>query len=217
MVITSSAVTLTPIERFASLDDGTVYTSDHLNRNPSMPCTDSMSAYFASKALARMQAHQFLAERKPHFEIIQLLPGVVIGPDAHAMTVEDLLVSARAMVMPVVLGAPSESSMVSIPVLVNDVSRAHLDALEPRVPGNEDYILSSDTPDGINWNEMKSVARKYFPTEVESGKLPCTGHLNTLRWKLDVTKTENAFGWKFTSFEETVRLMIAQYLELSQS
>lgn len=105
---------------------------------------------------------------------------------------------------------------VGVPVHVADVARAHVDAIDrTRIPGNTEFILSSDTPDGVVWDsDGRNVARKYFPEEVASGRLPLLGSLPAIRWRLEGEETERVFGWRFVGFKETMRGMIEQYLRL---
>lgn len=214
VVITSSAVTLIPMSWLGTTDTDTVFSSKDLNTDTAGPYHSSMEAYWASKALARAHIHEFLAEQKPHFDIIQLLPSVVIGPDDLATGLATLQVGTRAMVLPIFQGAKIDMPLVGTPVLADDVARAHVDAIKPSVPGNKDYILSSDAPQGIEWNTMSEIARKHFPEEVESRLIPCGGSLPTRKWRLDTLETEAAFRWQCTSFEETVRRLLEQYIEL---
>ncbi|EHK42412.1 hypothetical protein TRIATDRAFT_310002 [Trichoderma atroviride IMI 206040] len=214
VVITSSVVTLIPLSWLASSDVDTVFTSRDLNTDTAPPYHNAMEAYWASKTLARKHVHEFLSQKKPHFDIIQLLPSVVLGPDDWATDLETLFVGTRAMIMPIVQGKVMEAPVVGVPVLVDDVALAHVDAIKPSVPGNKDYILSSNTPDGIEWNSILDIAQQHFPGEVASGLLQCTGSLPTRRWKLDTSDTEKAFGWKCTSFEDTMRKLLQQYITL---
>jgi len=55
--------------------------------------------------------------------------------------------------------------MVGVPVHVASVAKAHVHALKPSVPGNAEYILSSDCPEGIKWDQALTIAEKYFPEE----------------------------------------------------
>ncbi|KAL7919988.1 hypothetical protein ACQKWADRAFT_299835 [Trichoderma austrokoningii] len=217
VVITSSAVTLIPLSWLASSDVDTLFTSRDMNTDTEPPYNSAMEAYWVSKALARKHVHDFLSQKKPHFDIIQLLPSVVLGPDDWAMDLQTFFVGTRAMVVPIVQGKVMEAPLVGVPVFVDDVALAHVDAIKSSVPGNNDYILSSDTPDGIEWNSILDIAQRYFPQEVERGLLQCTGSLPTRRWKLDASETEKAFGWKFTSFEDMMRKQLQQYIRLAKA
>ncbi|KAJ5147633.1 NAD-dependent epimerase/dehydratase [Penicillium atrosanguineum] len=224
VVLTSSCVTLIPFEWNMNPDSEKLYTVDEINTDVAGPFTGAMQAYWASKALARAATRTFIAERRPQFNFINLLPGVVIGPDNRltndpTANTSALLKETRAAVLAPVLTSSLNSSFpyVGIPVHVADVARAHIDAIDSnRVPGNTEYILSSDAPEGVVWNrDAAYVAQNYFAGEVKSQVLPMKGSLTTVKWSLDTKKTE-VFGWRFTGFEETLRQLLAQYLQLRQ-
>lgn len=184
-----------------------------------------MEAYWASQALARMAVRDFVEDQKPSFDYVILLPSVVIGPDERISsdtdTTESLLQGTRADVLVPALTSPLNSPLlyVGVPVHVADVARAHVDAVNGSlIPGNSEYILSSDTSEGIEWDdEIQGICKKYFAQEVDSEELPLQGSLTTIKWRLDGMSTEKTFGWKFTSFEETMKGLVAQYLQLKQN
>ena len=124
-----------------------------------------MEAYWASKALARLAVQEFVKKHNPHFDYVALLPSVVIGADVRATSSKDVLEGTRAMVLGPLLGTISPYPMVGVPIHVADVAKAHVMALQPSVPGNAEYILSSDCPEGVEWNEALSIAKKYFPED----------------------------------------------------
>ena len=180
-----------------------------------------MEAYWASKALARIATRDFIRDEKPHFDYVNLLPSVVIGPDSRIAQdgkPEELTVEARGSVMASALDPSLNSAFpfVGVPVHVRDVARAHVDAVNrDLIPGNTEFILSSDTPDGVVWDrDTAAIATKYFPKEVGNKTLPLEGSLTAIKWRLDASKTEKAFGWKMTSFDQTMRELLAQYLQL---
>lgn len=51
----------------------------------------------------------------------------------------------------------------------------------------------------------------------EGKLLKLGGSLPTMRWPLDVKSTEEAFGWKFKKYENTMKELIGQYIELSRT
>jgi nucleoside-diphosphate-sugar epimerase len=173
-----------------------------------------MEAYWASKALSRILTHTFLADKNPHFEIINLLPSVVIGPDELATKTSELLTGTRALALAPILGQKIEGPLVGQQVHVDDVVRGLVDALDSRVLGNEDYILSSD---GFEWDDGKGMFKGEGGKGKGELKLPLDGSIPTMKWKIDVSTTEKAFGWKCRSFEETMRDLVGQYLGLLES
>ncbi|RDW65843.1 uncharacterized protein DSM5745_09582 [Aspergillus mulundensis] len=229
VVITSSCVTLIPFEWNMHPDTERVYTPNDLN--PALDTTPSspMEAYWLSKGLARRATHDFVTKNKPHFDVVNLLAGVVVGPDdrllpssSNEQPASALLDGTRASVLAPALTTDLSSPFpyVAVPVHVGDVARAHVDAVDcGKVRGGSEFILASDTDNQagkeVEWDrDVRGVARRYFGREVERGVLPCRGSLETIRWRLDARETERVFGWRLTGFEETVRQLIAQYLEL---
>jgi nucleoside-diphosphate-sugar epimerase len=182
-----------------------------------------MEAYWSSKALAREETKKFFRDMRPTFDFVNLLPSVVIGPDDRlnadpTATGDSVLQGTRAAVLAPALSSSLNSPFpyVGTPVHVADVARAHVDAIDGGVvPGNSEYILSSNTPDGVVWDrDVKDICNKFFPEEVESGVLPLEGSLTAIKWRLDAQSTEDTFGWQFTSFEETLKGLVSQYLRL---
>ncbi|KAL3475435.1 NAD(P)-binding protein [Aspergillus californicus] len=236
VVITSSCVTLIPFEWNMNPDSERIYTPTDLNTNLHTPPTSPMEAYWISKGLARLATKNFIKYHAPSFDFINLLAGVVIGPDERLIsskspllststttpvkknTPAGILTGTRASVLAPILTADLSSPFpyVGVPVHVADVARAHVDAVDGDVvPGNSEYILASDAPQGVNWNEDgRGIVRKWFPEEVARGVFPFEGGLETVRWRLDASETERVFGWAFTGFEETMRGLAGQYLEL---
>lgn len=176
-----------------------------------------MEAYWSSKALSRAFVHNFIANERPQFEIIQLLPSVVIGPDMLAETPEDVLTGTRALALAPLLGQVIPTPLVGVSVHVLDVAKAHVHSLSTSVPGNRDYVLSSDTPEGIQWNDVLEIGKKYFPGAIEKGILKMGGSMETTVYKLGTEEMEAAFGWRCTSFEETVKDLVELYVELVEN
>ncbi|KFY84952.1 hypothetical protein V498_07772, partial [Pseudogymnoascus sp. VKM F-4517 (FW-2822)] len=174
VVITSSAVTLVsfawmfgPAPASADL---TLFTAADINSNIAGPYSTSMEAYFASKTLSRIAIRKFMEEEKPEFEFVNLLPTVVYGPDELATNAAELVTSGNYLALSPLLDV-NIPQMVGATVHVDDVARAHIDALKLSVQGNKDYILSSDAPDGVNWEAAQNYVRKFFPEAVENGTL----------------------------------------------
>ncbi|KAJ5822549.1 NAD-dependent epimerase/dehydratase [Penicillium robsamsonii] len=246
VVLTSSCVTLIPFEWNINPDSKRLYTGqsstpsiyscmpahnvfrlsvDDVNTSVTGPFSTAMEAYWASKALARVATKAFVNHAHPIFDFVNLLPSVVIGPDDRldadpTATVNSLLQGTRAAVLAPALTSSLNSSFpyVGTPVHVADVARAHVDAVDDSlVPGNSEYILSSDTPNGVVWDrDVQDACRKFFPEEVTSKRFPLEGSLAAIKWRLSARQAEETFGWQFTDFEETVRQLLLQYLQLKE-
>ncbi len=142
---------------------------------------------------------------------MNLLPTMVFGPDELATNVQELMTSSRETVLRALMDVKMPE-VTGATVHVDDVARAHIDGLKSSVPGNRDYILSSDVPEGICWEEVENSVKRNFPEAVEKGILKLEGSMTLRPWRLDTRETEEAFGWKPISFEETVKELVRQYL-----
>jgi nucleoside-diphosphate-sugar epimerase len=219
VVITSSAVTLVS---FAWMfgpappsPDLTLFTAADINLEPANP-SSAMEAYFASKTLSRIATKEFMEKEKPSFEYVNLLPTMVFGPDELATNTQGLMSNACGMVLRALMDV-NMPRIVGATVHVDDVARAHIDGLKSSVPGNRDYILSSDAPEGVCWEDAESTVKRNFPKAVEKGILKLEGSMPLNPWRLDTRETEDAYGWKPISFEETVRELVEQYLGLVEA
>ena len=183
------------------------FSAEDVNTSVTGPFSTAMEAYWASKALARVATKEFVNHARPKFDFVNLLPSVVIGPDDRLDA--DPTATADSLLH-------SSFPYVGTPVHVADVARAHVDAVDDGlVPGNSEYILSSDTPNGVVWDrDVQDVCRKFFSREVANKRLPLGGSLTAIKWRLSAQQTEETFGWRFTGFEETARQLLSQYLQL---
>lgn len=208
-------VTLIPFEWLANPDER-VYTAADINPNPTRDVSSAMEAYWTSKALARIAAHEFMKTHKPHFDLVQILPGVINGADDRATSILDLKENTPLWELKLspILGAKQPYPMVGVPIDVSDVARAHVDAVSDSVLGNKDYLLATGYSEGVVWDSMIDVVQRVFPDECRNGRLPLGGTLPTTKWAVDCGETETAFGWKFRSFEDTIERSIGQYISL---
>jgi len=215
IIITSSLVTLMPWEWLFKPDDR-VWTANNLNINPSRSVSSPTETYWVSKALTCAAMKDFVEQQKPHFETVQLLPGVIIGRDERATTVAELHrdMPQCSLRMAPILGETQRNAMASAPVDVEDVARAHIDAIKDSVPGNTDYVLTTGPTAEIVWDDMFGFANKYFTEKVGRKGMPLNGTLPTMKWLVDTTETEKAYDWQFKIFERTMKKMIGQYIKL---
>ncbi|RAH67249.1 NAD(P)-binding protein [Aspergillus aculeatinus CBS 121060] len=206
VVVTSSCVTLIPFEWNFNPDSERLYTATDLNPTLNITPASSMEAYWISKALARKASRDFVETHRPSFDYVNLLPGVVIGPDDR--------------LTPSPTNRNVKSDDVGVPVHVSDVARAHIDAVDRRrIPGNREFILVSDADavEGVDWEEgAREVVRKYYGKELEGGLFPMEGRLGAIRWRVDTRETEKVFGWRFVGFQETIKALVAQWVELKR-
>jgi nucleoside-diphosphate-sugar epimerase len=102
----------------------------------------------------------------------------------------------------------------STSVHVEDVARLHVEALNPKIEGNQSFLAVSEGERGTRWEDAIDIVNRNFPEAVKKGVLPNNGTAGTKRTRLDASRTEEVFGFKFQSYEEQVKAVARQYLSL---
>ncbi|EEU34487.1 uncharacterized protein NECHADRAFT_102239 [Fusarium vanettenii 77-13-4] len=219
VVITSSIAALLTWEYITSPDTTRVFTvrDSYIPPGPDTPFENAMQAYAVSKASAFVATERFIEEAKPTFDIVNILPSMVIGKNELNRRREEVASGSNATAMGVLLTTTSDMPALGVSVHVDDVAKAHLDALNPALIGHRNYLCSSGGLEGTTWEQAKEIVRKHFSKEVADGTLPLAGRLPSRPIRLDSSETEKAFGWKFASFEAQVKSLVGHYLELSVS
>lgn len=215
VVITSSLVAIIPGQALVQGDSKTIYTStSRVTPLPTAPWNPSY-AYAASKVLALDAVDHFLAEQKPHFSIVNLHPGFVVGEDELVTDkAENLVKGSNKVVLDPLLGNSYDSSRPTEVVHVRDVARIHVLALdEKKVEGNRGYLLDGGE---VKYENMFEIVKKNFPEEVNEGLLPLGGKVPSVSHKLDMKESIELFG-KFKPFGESVKSLVAQYLKLKKA
>lgn len=119
-----------------------------------------------------------------------------------------------------VSGGPTSSPPVprfGIVAHVNDVARAFVLALSPHlsIPSGSSFILAANKGVPVDWNDASDVVQALFPEAVQSGMLSLERDQPSIATGMfDVSETESVLGLEFRSFEEAVRSVVGQYIEL---
>ncbi|KAL8865710.1 MAG: hypothetical protein Q9198_009195 [Flavoplaca austrocitrina] len=176
---------------------------------------DIYAAYHTSKVLAYRATQEFLQTTKPHFTIINIMPSFVVGKHELLTTPEDIIGPKTSNVVPL---APIFAEGMPFPcpgttVHIDDVANVHIAALDPKIEGNQDFILDAGGLEGIRWDDAKEIVKRRFPEAVEKGLLPLQGSSATRDSKVDGSKAERVFGLKYKDFEEQIVSIVGQYLE----
>ncbi|KAK9351659.1 hypothetical protein V1523DRAFT_441734 [Lipomyces doorenjongii] len=212
VVITSSAVAVIPSSALSKGDSENVYTANSRVRPlPSSPWGDHSSAYRASKVLALGATDRFLAERRPHFSIVNVMPGYVIGANELANDPSKVGSGSNGVVMGVVMGQKTSVARPCAVVDVQDVARIQVAALdERRVEGSKSFLLDSDS---VSFDDAIDIVKKYFPEAVKDGTLPLGGSIPAVHLHLDVSDSIRTFG-PLKNYETQVRSVVAHNLAL---
>lgn len=156
-----------------------------------------------------------MRDKKPHFDVINVLPSVVIGANELNTAKEEVSKGTNVNVMGPLLGTKANIPDIGASVHVNDVAKAHVDALNPSIPGNRNLLCSSGGIQGVEWDDAKEIVKRLFPQQVSDGVFPLDGTLPTRPVRFDASETERLLGWKFVGFEAQVKSVAEHYLELA--
>jgi nucleoside-diphosphate-sugar epimerase len=176
---------------------------------------NDFQAYLDAKVRALTATHEFLTEKQPQFDIVNIMPSYIIGKNELVTKTADFFNGTNQVVFGAVLGMKADLPRAGNTVYLNDVARLHVDALGPKIAGNEDFPASSGGLEGIPLNVALDIVAKHFPNEVAAGVLPNNGSTSTLPIKVDASKTEKAFRFKFAGLEKQVVEIAEHYIELA--
>lgn len=150
IVITSSAAALISMQAMMgqASEDHAFGPDDRVDPLPPPYLNNPQAAYNASKVLALKHAEEYVANEKPEFDAIHIHPSVVLGRDELALTAKDLDKGSNHFALAPVLG---ENAPTPFPVAIchiDDVAEAHVRALDPKVEGNQSFLLCCTGDEG---------------------------------------------------------------------
>lgn len=210
VVITSSVAAVRPSE-------AKVFTPDNIEADPVGPYNSYFEAYGASKKLALARTRDFVANEKPNFSIINVMPSFVIGKNELANTPEAVISGSNGMIMSVLLGQQNPTGMIAGFAHVDDVAFVHVAALDSKIEGNRNYGVHYDYTKEAKFDDAIDVVRKWFPEAVAEGILPLGGSTTSHLMPFDVSKTEEELGYKQKTFEDMVANQASHYIEVSKT
>lgn len=205
VVITSS---------IAAVFDGSdqLFTPDKRLPEFRKPYDTMMDAYRASKIAAHNTVDRFIEEKKPHFSIINIMPGYVIGKNELATTPEEIDGGSNAAMLTPILGRQGPPTMLCV-VHVDDVAFLHVASLDPKVEGNRNFGANYDYKSSFVWNHANSIVEKHFPEAVKNGTLPLGGSAEVIPVPFDGSESERVFNFKFKTPEEMIKNIVGYYVQ----
>jgi nucleoside-diphosphate-sugar epimerase len=222
VVITSSVVALKAWTSWGKPEEATTAAS----RPPKDygPYQSEPHAYASSKIIALDATDKWVKDHSDvSFDVINVLPGLVQGHDLFATSSKDipkLFEGSNAGILNVAAGKDTSRPRISSTVLLDDVAKVHVQALQkPTIPAGS-YLaawVQNGTTRGTQWEDVNDWVKKFFPEEVKNGLLPNNVVQKTLSSAFDVTDTEKHFGFKFHGLDEQVKVVVGQYVELLKS
>jgi nucleoside-diphosphate-sugar epimerase len=172
-------------------------------------------AYWASKALAWEVKVKFINEKKPAFDIVTLMSSVVLGKhDLDPSRICEPVTSTFIPLAPLIR-VEIPINVTGHTVHVDEVGRGHALALnKKKVPGNTNYLTSSEAPNGILWSDAEELCKEFYPGIVSKKLLPLNGSVPTAISKFDLSKADQVFGKNQKGFKRQLKDTVDQYLAM---
>ncbi|KAE9368103.1 NAD(P)-binding protein [Stipitochalara longipes BDJ] len=216
VVITGSNASIIPTTAIIGSEDSSDETYDEAaEAEAAVPPIDSpYVAYCSSKIEAYKATKSFLAKEKPSFDVITLMPSFVIGKNELVTDPKKITDGSNGFAFGQILGLSLGFSGSGSTVHLDDVAKVHVLALDPKIPGNTNYILNSGGLNGTVWSDAIGIVARNYPEAVAAGLLPNNGVMETHKLVVDASKVEKAFGIKLLDFEAQIKSLTNHFLEL---
>ncbi|KAL6689766.1 hypothetical protein J3F84DRAFT_406168 [Trichoderma pleuroticola] len=212
MTSTTGAILTLPVASGQERDPERVWTPNDRNTPPPPPYGSEVEAYMAAKKTALLASEAFVRDQKPPFDLITIVPPWIWARDELLKDTETMLRSgSNGVLLSLLTGKQFEFEMIGNAAHGEDVARAHVAALDPRVHGNRAYVINRE----IVWNDAVAIAEKLYPEAFKDGRLKA-GNCPSFVIKWDISRTENELGVKPRPLETMVESVVGQYLELLQ-
>ncbi|KAM0473867.1 hypothetical protein ACHAPX_007915 [Trichoderma viride] len=216
IVMTSSMVAITPFHYYLGQGDDKTFDAEFRIPLDKGPYGFEFQAYSASKAAALNESEAWVKQNKPGFDLINILPGWIFGADELATKVQDFETSStNSVLLGFLRGSQTDVPSNSNSVLVDDAARLHVLALDPKIPGNQAFVAAADGVNGMVWEDGIKIIKESFPEAIAKGLLQTTGKQPTLTIPVDAKKTEETFGIKLAGFDEQVKSLVKQWVQVS--
>lgn len=137
---------------------------------------------------------------------------MILGPSQLITSPEGYESGTNRYVINLLKGSRTDTLGLGATVHVEDVALAHVRALDPKVEGNQDFMLSSS--ENVVYDDAIEIVKRSFPQAVKEGKLSLDGHYPQRKLNFDLTATEKILGIKGRGYEDQVKGIVSHYLEL---
>ncbi|KAE9366925.1 NAD(P)-binding protein [Stipitochalara longipes BDJ] len=217
VVITSSIVAILNSDAIIHGSKSVITPSSRRSPLPTAPYGPAPDAYRAAKVLALDATDKFIAEKKPNFSIVNLLPGYVLGRNELVKTADELNAGSNAIVIRLALGTHFPAPRPAAITYIGDVARIHVAALDrKKVVGNQTYILEGGKEgQKVVLEKVNEIVGREFQQAVEKGWLKGNGRLESAWSAFDASATRKAFG-ELKGYEDSVREVLEQWVELKE-
>lgn len=176
---------------------------------PQEPFDSAFAAYAAAQTTALNATDVYFEELKPRFDVFTIMPGFIIGRNQLAKSVDEIFDGGNHTALGPLIGRFNGFIPYRATAHLDDVVKVHVDALQ--LSGSGRHVFGVTSP--MRWNDSFSVVQRHFPEAVEQGVFREAG-LAGVDFPWDASETERIFNMKFKDYEEQVKSVADQYLQL---
>ena len=214
VVITSSVTAIFPDEVWRGIVPSTqTLGAESRIPTPEGPFPNNAQAYGASKTAQFNSVEEWARKSKPSFSLVTMHPAFVIGRSELAGTVEELWAGTNRFALDIAVGKKFDTLRAGACVHVDDVARAHVLVLDKSGVGSRAFVISSP----VRWDDVVGILERNFEDAVEKGVLSTEGGQGTAMLNIRGNEAEEVLGFRYLSFEEQVKSVVGQYLELKSA
>lgn len=211
VVITSSVTAIFPDPVWRGIEPSTeTFGPECRIPTPKGPFPNNAQAYGASKTAQLNAVEEWTRNKKPDFSVITMHPSFVLGRNDWACNVKELWAGTNRFALDIAIGKKFEAPRSGACVHVDDVARAHVLALGKSLKGNRSFVLNSP----MQWEELGGILERNFKDEINKGLLSMKGEQRTAPMDIRGDETEKILGFRYLDFEEQVKSVVEQYLQL---
>lgn len=157
IVVTSSGAALVPMSAFTGTTDEVVGPDSRGEPLPSPYMNNAQIAYNASKIHALKHAEDFIATEQPGFDAVHIHPVIVLGRNELALKAAEVDNGSLSFAIGPVIGRHHPTPFPLTVTSLTSVALAHVRALDPKVPGNQSYLLANKGDEGYHVSVPSSI------------------------------------------------------------
>ncbi|TCD61668.1 hypothetical protein EIP91_008116 [Steccherinum ochraceum] len=173
-----------------------------------------IEAYRGAKKYSELYAWDYIRDKKPHFDLVTLIPPMVFGPFVHSVSKAADLNSSVKDIYDVASGAEYPLQRTLAWVDVRDLAYVHVEALVRPEASNRRFLVVS--PEQFSYQLMADVVRKEFDWAKDVVKKGDEGAALPPCYTLDGETTAEVFGFKYRSFKNCIVDAVTQLHEFAE-
>ncbi|TPX16153.1 uncharacterized protein E0L32_004148 [Thyridium curvatum] len=215
VVMTSSFAAVMDVDRHG-VPPYFVYTGADWNpltyEEATAAATPAYLAYRGAKKFAEKAAWEFVATRRPGFDLVALCPSMTFGPVVHPVAGLGQLNETNAMLWKVARGEPLSAARVPSWIDVRDLAAAHVEAVLRPGAGGRRFIPGG--PERFSYDMAAQIMEEEFAWA--RGRVRRERQAVDESYGWDGESTARELGIEYTSFRKSVVDLISQLARMQE-